>query len=89
MQGRTAILACLLLVGLGSGPSRARQADAQEAAEKEPAPSPVSIESISIEPAAPAADTLCQLRVKLENSGARPISAVDFGVAVGGVDLGV
>ncbi len=68
---------------------------AQEAAEKKEAPPGVpataalAIESIAIEPASPAADTLCQLRVKLASSAEGTISALDFGVAIGGVALQV
>ena len=63
---------------------------AQEASEKkEAAASPLMIESIRIDPAKPAADTLCQLRVKLTSTAENTISALDFGVAIGGESLPV
>lgn len=58
----------------------------EEAAE--PAP-PLTIEAVRIEPAAPGADTLCRLFVTLASSAERPVSALDFGVAIGDTALAV
>lgn len=61
---------------------------AQEDVEKKDAP-PLAIEAVRIAPSAPGADTLCQLYVTLKSSAERPVSALDFGVAVGGTPLKV
>ena len=72
-------------------PAEAPPAEAPPAAEaeKEAAPSPLAIEAVAIEPAAPAADTLCQLRVRIKSTAERTISALDFAVAIGGTPLKV
>jgi len=75
-------LAVLLVLGLTGAVSLA----AQEAAAEKP---PLAITAVRIEPAAPAADTLCQLRVEVKNAAERPVSALDFGVALGGTPLKV
>lgn len=57
------------------------------AAEEQP---PVlSIASVVVEPERPAAETLCTLRVTLENSGSDVATALRFEVAVAGVPLEV
>jgi hypothetical protein len=57
-------------------------------AAESPAPE-LSLASITVEPAAPAAETLCRLRVEIRNSGARPASYLVFRVRVGGHELPV
>ena len=48
-----------------------------------PAASPqVTIEAITIDPAAPAADTLCKLTVTLKNHGSEVASQLDFKVKI-------
>lgn len=56
--------------------------------EAEPTPQ-LSIEEIVIEPAKPAADTLCQLRVRVGNKGTETASQLAFKVTLNGQDLGV
>lgn len=75
-------LAVLLVLGL------AVSVAAQDEAAKKETP-PLALASVRIEPAAPAADTLCQLRVEVANAAERPVSALDFGVALGGTPLKV
>ena len=70
--------ACLLLAGPGG---------AQD--EEAPAAPLLTIEEVSVEPASPAADTLCRLRVKLANAGDRIASRLGFAVSLNGQDLGV
>ncbi|HEX9734713.1 MAG TPA: hypothetical protein VGG06_22300 [Thermoanaerobaculia bacterium] len=77
-----------VLVVLGLAGTLAAREKAQETAAKE-APPPLAIEAVRIEPSAPAADTLCQLRVVVRNAAERPVSALDFGVALGGTQLKV
>jgi hypothetical protein len=45
------------------------------------------IESIQVEPASPAADTLCRLTVTLRNTGDRPASALELAVKLNGREL--
>jgi hypothetical protein len=54
-----------------------------------PAPPPLAIEEVVIEPAAPTATTLCRLRVKLKNAGSEPASMLRFKVTVAGHELPV
>ena len=70
------ILAVLAAVAL---PALANQEPEGEA--KAP---PLSIDEILVEPAQPAADTLCKLRVKLGNSGTETASQLAFRVALNG-----
>ena len=52
-------------------------------AQQEEAVSPqITIETITIEPSAPAADTLCKLQVTLKNHGAQIASQLDFKVEI-------
>lgn len=59
------------------------------AQEEPPAPPPLTIEEVIVEPQAPAADTLCRLRVKLRNRGDRIASRLGFSVRLNGQELGV
>lgn len=59
---------------------------AQEGAEQSPQ---ITIESISIEPSSPAADTLCKLKVTLQNHGTEIASQLDFKVKINDQDLPV
>lgn len=54
-----------------------------------PPPSPLALEEVAIEPAAPAADTLCKLRVKVKNGGDRVASRLAFEVTLNGKALPV
>lgn len=54
-----------------------------------PPASGLSLASITIEPAAVAADTLCRLRVEIRNSTPQPVSYLVFRVRVGGHQLPV
>ncbi len=50
---------------------------------------PLLVEKIVVEPAEPAADTLCRLRVTLKNNGDRTASQLGFTVALNGAALPV
>lgn len=50
---------------------------------------PVTVEAITVEPAAPGPDTLCQLTVKLENGGSKIASLFAFRVEINGQKLPV
>ena len=52
-------------------------------------PSPLAIEAVTIDPAQPGVDTLCQLHVRVKNTSETTISALDFGVSIGGTPLKV
>ncbi|HEX9668804.1 MAG TPA: hypothetical protein VGC93_04905 [Thermoanaerobaculia bacterium] len=54
-----------------------------------PPPSPLALDEVAIEPAAPAADTLCKLRVKVRNGGDRVASRLAFEVKLNGQALPV
>jgi len=56
-------------------------------AKDRPAESPLTLESIKITPAAPAADTLCHLSVTVRNAGTLPIGALQLEVAIDGHTL--
>ncbi|HEV8629351.1 MAG TPA: hypothetical protein VGV61_03470 [Thermoanaerobaculia bacterium] len=58
-------------------------------AAERPAAAPIAITAVTVTPAAPAADTLCQLRVELDNHGDRVISQLAFTVKVNGQELPV
>ena len=74
MRSKSALAATFALsLALSSGLALAQDA--------EPTPQ-VTIESITIEPAAPAADTLCKLKVKLQNNGTEIASQLDFKVSI-------
>ena len=76
------ILTALLALVVVGGAAMAQESD--EAAEPL-----LSIEEISIQPQKPAADTLCQLRVKVGNRGTEIASQLAFRVTLNGQDLGV
>ena len=61
-------------------------ARSQEAANEKPA---LRISSIKVEPANPAADTLCRLRIEIENSGENIASQLGFSVKINGQELPV
>jgi hypothetical protein len=50
-------------------------------------PPRLTVEAVTVEPASPAADTLCRLRVRLKNTGTDYASALDFGVRLNGQEL--
>lgn len=75
------LAAVLTLAGLPA--TRAQQEEPASAAP------PLSIEEIIVEPANPAADTLCKLRVKLGNAGTETASQLAFKVALNGEELSV
>ena len=83
MKQRTALFVALALLLLTATTSLPAQDDA-------PAKTPqVTIESITIEPPAPAADTLCKLTVTLKNHGTDIASQLDFKVKINGQMLPV
>ncbi len=57
--------------------------------ETETQPPQVTIEQVEIDPAAPAADTLCKLKVTLKNHGSEVASQLDFKVSINGTELPV
>lgn len=87
LLGRSLLVAFLpALLLLGAVPVAA--APAQETGEKDAAAS-LSLEAVEVEPAAPAADTLCRLSVKLRNAGTGTATALGFSVRLGGQELAV
>ena len=61
---------------------------AQDEGSESPA-SLLTVEEVTVEPASPAADTLCRLRIKLRNRGGQIASRLGFAVSLNGQDLGV
>jgi len=59
-----------------------RPAAAQEA-------SSITVEAVTVEPASPGPDTLCNLTVKVANGGDRTASQLDFQVKINGQELPV
>jgi hypothetical protein len=47
----------------------------------------VAVDAILVEPASPAPDTLCGLKVRLKNGGTRPVSYFRFKIQVDGKDV--
>jgi hypothetical protein len=86
MRRRTSLshLACLLLLSTASAGQ-----DAPAAAPPPPARSPLAVEEVAIDPAAPGPATLCKLRVKVSNGGAQIASRLAFTVALDGQALPV
>lgn len=86
MRRRTSLsqLACLLLFAIASAAQ-----DQQAAAPPPPARSPLRIEEVVIDPAAPGPATLCKLRVKVRNGGAQTASRLAFTVSINGRALPV
>lgn len=85
---KTLATICLPLLALALSLAGARPAPAQES-EGEPAPPPLTLAAVEVEPAAPTADTLCRLRVKIANAGDKPASSLAFQVSVAGHTLPV
>lgn len=77
-----AALSLSLYLVLGAGA-------ASPPADAPPPASPLSLEALDVQPAAPAVDTLCHLTVKVRNGGAQPASSLRFAVSVGGHPLPV
>lgn len=81
---RTALLlaaaGCALLAGPG---------EAEETAATAATPPGVTVEEILVEPAKPAADTLCRLAVRLTNHGDAIASQLAFKVTINGQDIPV
>ena len=78
------LLACLLLFA-----TTAAAQDPPAATPPPPARSPLAVEVVTIDPAAPGPATLCRLRVKVRNGGARTASRLAFTVAINGQALPV
>ena len=74
------LLAASLLAALAAPAGIAQQAP--------PAPA-VTIEKVTVTPAQPGPDTLCQLHVTLRNAGDKPASELAFTVEVNGQELPV
>ena len=77
---RISALTLLLLAVTGPGTM------AQETEEVAPE---VTIETILVEPAKPAADTLCRLSVELKNNGDQVASQLGFKVVINGAEIPV
>ncbi len=82
---RSFVPAVLLLATLWATPAVV----AQEEETTEATPPPLTLEAIEVTPAKPAVDTLCRLKVRLRNTGKRPISGMAFTVTVAGHPLSV
>ena len=74
----TAVLAALLL----AASTRAEEAP-------KPPSSPLALSAVTVTPATPGADTLCELRVEVANQGDRIASQLAFTVKVNGQELPV
>ena len=81
IRRRWATLAVLLAMGIPAAHAAQPPVSAPE--------SELSLTRVLVEPAAPAADTLCRLRVEIRNSGTRPASHLVFRVRVAGHELPV
>jgi len=82
--------AALLLLALLTLPVRPAAGQAPPPAGKPASPaSPLALASVEIRPANPGPDTLCQLRVKLKNGGARKVSVLAFTVRINGEPIPV
>jgi hypothetical protein len=57
------------------------------ASAQESPPPPLAIVAVEVTPEDPGADTLCQLRVRVENRGERPVYALRFEVRLDGRSL--
>ncbi len=71
------------VLAFASPAARAQEAEGEAEAAK------LSIQEIVVEPSQPGADTLCQLRVKLGNTGDETASQLAFRVELNGQELGV
>jgi len=85
MNRRSAIAATALVLLATLLPAGARA----QAAEDAPPPPPLALESLTIQPAAPGPETLCQLKVKIANRGDKAATAFGFDVTVSGQHLPV
>ena len=56
---------------------------------QESPPSPLVIAAVEVTPPDPGEETLCQLRLRIENRGERPVYALRFEVRIGGEALPV
>lgn len=74
---------------LGSVGLLALTPNASITAQENAAPPPLIVESVRVEPARPAADTLCHLEVILHNRGDHTASQLDFRVVINGQQLPV
>lgn len=69
-----AATACLFFLGEATFASRSEAAD-------------VAVDAILVEPASPAPETLCRLKVRLKNSGTRAVSHFKVRVQIDGKDV--
>lgn len=67
----------------------AQEGEPPAATEEKAKAATLVVEEFVIDPAAPAVDTLCKLRVKVRNSGTATATSLGFRVAVGGKNLKV
>lgn len=77
------VLSLTVALPLAAGPAPAQEEAAAEA------PPPVRIAAVHVEPEKPAADTLCRLKVELENADQRIASQLGFSVTINGQQLPV
>ena len=71
-----ALLAAVFVLSLFLGPAASLAQDAEQQSPQ------LIIESITVEPSSPAADTLCKLSVTLQNHGSEIASQLDFKVKI-------
>lgn len=83
------LLLLAALLGTAAQAQTAPSAPAADAKAAEPPAAPLSIVALAITPDQPGPDTLCQLRVKLKNTGDQIASQLGFRVTVNGVELPV
>jgi len=82
LQSRVFALSALLAVCGLMEPTLAQETEVQE-------PAQLAITAIRVEPATPAAETLCRLTVELENTGDRIATQLGFTVTINGRKLPV
>src|SRR6185369_99101 len=82
---RPFLLGLLLLVAIRPGIAAGQAAPASPKAPT----APIAMDAIEVRPANPGPDTLCQLRVKVRNGGAKKASSLVFTVRINGQPLAV
>ncbi len=86
---RRSTLPPLAVLLLAAATTAAAAQEKPPAAPPAAARSPLAIEEVAIDPAAPGAATLCKLRVRVKNGGTRVASRLAFAVTINGQALPV
>lgn len=89
MFALTTVLTAALTTPLAAQEAETGTEEPPAAEDAAKAPPVLTLEAIEIEPSDPGVDTLCQLRVTVENIAERPVTALAFDVEIGGTKLPV